>query len=72
MGVLISVAVHALIPAPAPGARSDPATTSRYRGRPGSRAQAIYLHTGAGEVALAEATKDSALALDGGGRPYGW
>lgn len=27
-------------------------------------AQAIYLHTGAGEVALAEATKDSDLALD--------
>lgn len=27
-------------------------------------AQAIYLHTGAGEVGLAEATKDSDLALD--------
>jgi hypothetical protein len=27
-------------------------------------AQSIYLHTGAGDVALAEATKDSDLALD--------
>ncbi len=27
-------------------------------------AQAVYMHTGAAEVALAEATKDSDLALD--------